>query len=947
LVAKVKVNWREHDIYHIAQTNPVDLDASSSDSLYFVPKTYTQGFLNKEIAIKQTPTDIKVESNKFTFDKWSDDTDKSTVYKTVLVFTKAQDGKQAVGNFDTEDIVVKVVESKHWSNEIKDENITIGDEIKSSFHDSDINHTGCIVKAPELVNSMYNVDTYNPQTLQGAIFAVNKEQGGEKAAKDGKNDLVVAWYKNSYADLSGMEWPSEAVRYTPDWDRNLTDRIVIASRLGSDGLDKNHTKQLRFDPSSYSDLKIYNQPDRDKPGFNPNEEHAIVAPSFRYIQDIPRPNAVFALRNDLNQLNDDSSYTSEPFVLATYKEGNSYKMKVYEVQWQDIYTSDEHPSYAMDKNGDGEVDLEEAKGEFKYVFDYPIYAGDKVTAPYPLDTIIGANLIKEIEGKNSGSDVNAYWEDKTGNPWAIAGSGKFKTYFWYPLQKDFWYPSSKIQVGDIIPWSHSSLDKDNIKFSKYESLYFISDGVNYQKFKDEVPVKYSSYWKADVPTIRLGETVTFSGGEELKDNPKAKGLPAVVAWASGEIVYDGLNKKANIGIMGQGGDYTAKLFPSLREIKVDLESTKFPTDMEPATKRTKNVAGKWFFEELHAGLKQRIYYDQGLGKLVLRGILNEKFAGDPKLIESPGGYDYILQANVLTIDDLITLRKLEGINSDLQKAFNRLYALSINPNLTNDELNKVEFSETTKIVKTEFTDISISSKVLDISKTKYSVDGNCIATGVVGYGLATVFAPFTFGATYLLANDMVKSCIDRETQKIIETFKSNYPAIAVTIDIDNDKFKTFAEKYKTDLVEGDTKRFNYDEVAKKLTITPKYSIDKDNLKYKVSADYFKDDTQKSEFFALNKENIKLNRMVAKAFALMNNKDFYDLEIIEIVGSNVQYKVKKDNGKTMQTVENSVGLSQFLRDANNRFMVLKSLDEIEKNLPNGVLPAGIEKADISK
>lgn len=81
------------------------------------------------------------------------------------------------------------------------------------------------------------------------------------------------------------------------WPAGL--RIVVASRLGSEGQDVGGFDQPSFDPSTYQDVKIYQQPDRTKPGFNPNEEHARIYPSLHAslngatVPVLPSPSAMY------------------------------------------------------------------------------------------------------------------------------------------------------------------------------------------------------------------------------------------------------------------------------------------------------------------------------------------------------------------------------------------------------------------------------------------------------------------------------------------------------------------------------------------------------------------------------------------------------------------------------------------------------------------------------
>ena len=80
-----------------------------------------------------------------------------------------------------------------------------------------------------------------------------------------------------------------------------------------------------YDPSEYADLMVYSQPNRNLPGFNPNEEHALVAPSnMAAVTGDPSFNvgqsAFFALQNQLNRTDRSApaTFTSEPFVLAQF-----------------------------------------------------------------------------------------------------------------------------------------------------------------------------------------------------------------------------------------------------------------------------------------------------------------------------------------------------------------------------------------------------------------------------------------------------------------------------------------------------------------------------------------------------------------------------------------------------------------------------------------------------
>src|SRR5690606_24883185 len=95
-----------------------------------------------------------------------------------------------------------------------------------------------------------------------------------------------------------------------------------------------------YDPSRLQNVLVYQQPDPSQPGYNPNEEHALVAPSLRFADVSPRPPAIYALRDgDINRSNRNittgtSAYTSHPFVLVQFFDvaDDEVKMKLYTVR---------------------------------------------------------------------------------------------------------------------------------------------------------------------------------------------------------------------------------------------------------------------------------------------------------------------------------------------------------------------------------------------------------------------------------------------------------------------------------------------------------------------------------------------------------------------------------------------------------------------------------------
>ncbi|KPA14814.1 conserved hypothetical protein, secreted [Candidatus Magnetomorum sp. HK-1] len=647
---------------------------------------------------------------------------------------------------------IRVVETRLESENIIEATSIVGYEILGSgLHDARVPHNGYVFYE----NVPYNTQIYDRENLLGAIYSVNTKN----PAPGGRDTIMVIWYKMQ----DSVSWSYQPTEYSISWPNKEDYRIVIASRMGSDGKnavgldqvypDRNNEDKNYFDPARYQNMIIYNQPDPLMPGYNPNEEHAIVTSSFRHSSAAPRPFAAYALRNDINMTSNDSNYTSEPYVLVQYFDTvlNRGGMKAFNVETADISCG--------------------------YMFNYNMKAGDPVVPPYPLNEVIGATPPKEIFGKNIIPNSICYWKDHKGQSWAISGSGKpmdidsvtlsktetnyveyqikpstllkennhyaikvaddrgflgmmrfvvnekntqinedkasvfvnglpisanggksfkviirpaittlvnanFELYhfdndsasiavtYWYPLQPSFWLDKntpgdSTGNVGISMPWVPDGTITANDGFPE--------DMIGYHK---PVQVTYDVYWPTDLPVLKAGETLTFPGGEYRGDHPDHPGLPGVLSWASGQIVYDSLAPTLESESLLY--HYLARLVPALLERQVNLSLDQFPEDLKPASKRVDVIMNRWYFKELHAGLKKRIYYDPMTEKLVIKGFVNDKTLGDNTLTASPPSL-YVLQPNILTDREVSTIKGIEGANEQFKSAVDSLFDLTNNP----------------------------------------------------------------------------------------------------------------------------------------------------------------------------------------------------------------------------------------------------------------------------
>ena len=233
---------------------------------------------------------------------------------SVLLFGRVTIGSRGV---PTEFLEVKVVETSDWDVELVDlGNTIIGRKITSPASQGGYDRanlgTGYVFN--ELAR--YNPFIYDRSDFEalridsapGPVIPVNL-----LVPRADDTDLVVVWYDDPELN-DKILWPYQATLHTAKWpttqDEGLS-RIVLSSRFGSEGVDANGRDQevvradsptaglpreITFNPARFQELQVYSQPDPEFPGYNPNEEHGVIAPSFRFSTASPRPNAVYALR---------------------------------------------------------------------------------------------------------------------------------------------------------------------------------------------------------------------------------------------------------------------------------------------------------------------------------------------------------------------------------------------------------------------------------------------------------------------------------------------------------------------------------------------------------------------------------------------------------------------------------------------------------------------------
>lgn len=584
---------------------------------------------------------------------------------------------------------IKVVETNSWSDGIgRQRSVVIGQKLTSDLDLAGLG-TGYV---------FFNQAAYNPYIYDATRFIGEALWDSENSpgpvipvnvlpnvSPDTNDEFVVVWYDDPALN-DFMLWPHQAERYQPRWPVNANEglgRILMSSGFGSESVTHEGIDQFvvgdievdgepvsgatTFDPGRFEQVSIYNQPDSSFAGYNPNEEHALMAPSLRFADVAPRPLAAYAMReSDLN-VESASGFTSAPYVLVQFldKADNEFKMKVYNVKREDLTN---YP------NG----------------FTSEMVAGEPVIPFYPIGVVSGASLAESTYAREGDAARLVYWRDHKGTAWAVSGQddqgnpGAFEQFFYYPLLPDFIWPDGSKSVGDQVAWlPDSDTDKTRTEFTE----------INYD-LPDQTPdaqgVDYTTSWPLEVPVMKVGETLTFAGGEYAADNPGQPGLPGVLAWAAGEVVYDALNPDMREGSTDQDGktfeNYTARILPALEQRSVYLPAAMFPEDLLPATGRTEVDGVIWKFPELSSSLKKRVFYDPISGQLGVQGLVNDKDIGEPTLTAAPPAV-YILEPNIMTEAEYAELKGSDSDSpyADLSSsawtdAVDALYELSRNPN---------------------------------------------------------------------------------------------------------------------------------------------------------------------------------------------------------------------------------------------------------------------------
>ncbi|MCX7562782.1 hypothetical protein OS176_04370 [Xanthomonadaceae bacterium XH05] len=444
--------------------------------------------------------------------------------------------------------------------------VEIGKKVTHVAH-NEPNRAGWIVNELAYYDGHGNNAAYNRAARTGTIIPVNRNS--IRRTQDFGREMAVAWYRRN---AKGVYWASQAVRYQPRWPLN-PDRIVIASELGSEVFG-----QQILSASQFPQAHIYVQNNFNAPGFNPNDEHAMMAPSANG----SGVDAVFALRSDFGG-QDDQAAPSDPYVLLKYFNNSSleWNYRIYRVL---------------------------ATGASYNRFRYTGTAGTTVSPPYPVRLLPGCSNTF-VAGQAAGEPPPApFFQDHKNQIWAkSAGNGT--VHYFYPMQPGFYQDDDNNDVndyatGECTPWL--------ARLSESQGGAGASN--------TPIPVEYTIQWPETTPLLIAGETLL---------TPK-RGLPDIYNQAAVEIVYD--DNRDNTPNAGPA-DTLAQLIDPLSSRWVRL--AQFPESV------AREMRTDGFFDitgssdgvlKMPASLGERMYYDGMNQRLVFQGVFDETGAGDPRLL---------------------------------------------------------------------------------------------------------------------------------------------------------------------------------------------------------------------------------------------------------------------------------------------------------------------------
>ncbi|MEN9632667.1 MAG: hypothetical protein RL077_1071 [Verrucomicrobiota bacterium] len=465
------------------------------------------------------------------------------------------------------------------------------------------------------------------EARRGAIIGVN--------ALSGNDQLEVWWFTPSAPKSAAIKptyWPSSVRKYKLVWPTTPAE-IVLASNAGSNDL-----------PSLQANGSIYVQNTSGKPGYNPNEEHALMLNG-----------RAWALRDDLNETS-----SSPAYVLIHYIEADERPaMTVFKVLReklsagvQFLYTAEAGKVLqapmplpilplplkpALVDNTWTWLSYFNASTWFPSAKKDQLVANHEIPRTPSADKPTSAGLTDSQLNDEAPRYGQFTFVDRKGTTWVYRGmhdgaskTATFSMRYFYRTMPGFWFPSlgtaSQPAEGTIVP-------------------YLRKDGSESPVLGEPLEIKFTPVWPSAAPELRVGETLART----------KYGLPAVRGQTSAEILYQQSKALDSAGALS-----SATLFDPTRAKTYPLSTAGLAKI--PSSAATDLYMGKTYFTRLPPHLVLRFYFDPNVGTL---GTLF--FKGEFK--QAALGEDYLL-LNLLSVEEVKALKELVDSGDTARGAWN-------------------------------------------------------------------------------------------------------------------------------------------------------------------------------------------------------------------------------------------------------------------------------------
>lgn len=574
---------------------------------------------------------------------------------------------------------------------------SIGSAITDPLHVDPNGKNGWVVNPKSFFDGAGATAAYQRDVTRGGpILPVNRDRDDTAA-----DDMLIAWYAQ---DARGIAWPNRAVHYDCQWPA-APDTVIIASGLGSDGRCSDVRAACRNDgeckddqgavtghcivqppitDAGFPQAVVYAQDDPELPGFNPNEEHALLQPS----NGGTGAKALFALRTDLNA----SLHLSDPYVLLKYRDPQSqqWAMRVYGVKIVDgIYTDTYDRVAGQHLEPPYPVNIMPACLEScaptvadctQPPMGMPTGAPSCQTVTDPITQQTAKRCVGgSLDGDPCTADANcvsaclqngyqdpicsagaaknlALFKDHLGlgadgtwKGWWARAAGTIRARYDYPVQQGFFTDYDRDGTPDV---------------AVGQCQHLLIDGGTQRA------VTYDVEWPDDAPTLHVGETL-------LK--PK-RGLPAITTQAAADVVFETTQTAA--AEPTNEPTKLVRLIDPLTPREVSLEDvragfTSLPTDIvaERVGGRLRITGGLNGTKKLSPGLVGRVLYDPDANLLSIKGVFDDSNLGEPLLL-----------LNVLTPRERDELKML-STDASWGTLIDTLFDTSRNPNAVDADGN--------------------------------------------------------------------------------------------------------------------------------------------------------------------------------------------------------------------------------------------------------------------